>query len=229
MKETFADFSIPIVEKKFEKFNVEYFGGKLTKPRFTLNVSKNTLGRCSIKGTPTITLSIYYNVKEEDMENTLIHEMVHLYQHQVIKEAMNHTASFKRLSAEIDKKSNGKYIITRTSSRKGYSLSTDGLEKQRRRNISQKNPTIILFKETNAYGEEYAWLMRVSDKLANNVKMGAYYLSNSFQVIGFIYDKPQDWMYETRVCRSRLTGGRKLRWTEFVKKHSKDIIPFVVK
>lgn len=231
MKEQFADFSIPIIEKKFEKFNIEYFEGKLAKPMFTLSVCKNTLGRCSLttkecKTKPTIMLSTYYNVKEEEMENTLIHEMVHLYQHQVLREAMNHKGSFRRISAKIESLSQGKYLITRTNSRQHCTLSVEGKQRKEKRDLNRGNPIILICKETNEYGEEFAWFIRLSNKLAERFYRGTYYL-NTLEVLGFIYDKPQDWMYATRVCRQKVTGGKKMRWSEFNKLHSKDILSLV--
>ena len=232
MKETFADFSIPVIEKKFEKFNIEYFEGKLTKPMFVLKVCKNTLGRCNVRTKecatkPTIMLSTYYNVKEVEMETTLIHEMIHLYQYQVLKEPMNHKDSFRRMSAKIANLSQGDYFITRTTSRQHCSLSVEGKQKKEKRDLNKGNPIILICKETNEYGEEFAWLIRLSNKLAERFYRGTYYLSNSFKVLGFIYDKPQDWMYATRVCRQKVTSGKKMQWREFNKLHSKDILSLV--
>lgn len=222
----YADFSIPTITKKFDKFNVAFFEGKLTRPTtFKITLSEHTLGRCAvkmpvncygIKGTPqtTISLSSYYNVSEEEMETTLIHEMIHLYQYQVLKEAMNHKDSFRRLSAKIAKMSEDKYVISRLSKRDSHLLSHEAEIKKQRRDNNRSLPIIIICKQTNQFGEEYGWFIRTSEKLYNAIfKQGMNNIS-TLEVLGFVYEKPSDWLIKTTVCRTSLKG-KKMPWREF--------------
>lgn len=233
MKEKMADFSIPIIEKKFDKFNLEYFGGKLKRPIFKLKLCKNALGMCSSKtkenpNKPTIMLSTYYKVKELEMENTLIHEMIHLYQYQILKERMGHKDSFKQMSARIELASQGKYIITRTNSRATHECSEDAKLREAKKALLHRNPTIFIFQQTNSQGKEVAWFMRASKSLEEKVRKYPTLIRYDFTLVGIITDKPSDWGYRTRVCRSRFTGGKSLPWEEFITKHKDDIMPYIV-
>lgn len=232
--EKLADFSVPVISKKFDDFNKKYFNGQLTKPEFKLTLSRKSLGKCSAKAKGftmehdyTISISTFYEVSENDMENTLIHEMIHLYQHQILKEKMNHKTSFKDYAKKVYEASNGKYDISRCSSRANCKLSTEGQIKADRQELNAKKPIIMICKES-VNNQEYAWFLRITDNyyqrmnlLSNNM------LTPTFQVFGFIFDKPKTWMYHTSTCRKKLRG-KKLEWNEFVKKHSKDIIPLIV-
>lgn len=73
------------MERKFNAFNEMYFNGKLPTPTFKLNNKKSSHGLCRtvrnfITGdlSFTIFLSKYYNkTTEHEMENVLVHEMIH--------------------------------------------------------------------------------------------------------------------------------------------------------
>lgn len=224
------EITIPAIEKKFDIFNAQFFENRLPHVQFIISNSKCHLGRYSSRWDemrPKITISTYYKVSEEDVENTLIHEMIHLYEDKVLHVQPSHTRTFKTKANEIYNLSNGKYNITRLSSRKGYELSEEGQMKADRVKLNGKKPIIVLIKEINKYGEEYMWLMRVSDKLYTSIFFDNEPLNqyvSKFIVMGFIYDKPKDWIRQTKLCTKTL-GGYKLPYTEFISKHKKDIMP----
>lgn len=79
-----------LVKEKFRLFNSQIFGGKLPLPRICLSHAKTFLGACTFKtkrgltGKKTrydfaIRISTLHNMDEREMEDTLIHEMIHYY------------------------------------------------------------------------------------------------------------------------------------------------------
>lgn len=77
--------TIPYLEKKFNLYNAKYFNNKLRKPQFAISNSRNSLGVCITHreyGIPvqyTIKVTKYYDRTEHEVDETLIHEMIHLY------------------------------------------------------------------------------------------------------------------------------------------------------
>ena len=74
------------IEKNYDKFNEEFFGGLLPNIQFNVNRSKNSWGFASYKYDykndtiipQAITLSNYYDSPEKVKLNTLLHEMIHI-------------------------------------------------------------------------------------------------------------------------------------------------------
>ena len=74
------------IEKNYNKFNEELFGGRLPNIQFKVNHSKNSCGFASYKYDypnntiipQAITLSNYYDSPENVKLNTLLHEMIHI-------------------------------------------------------------------------------------------------------------------------------------------------------
>lgn len=118
-----------LLAELFNEVNKEFFDNSL--PNVTLRISngKRTLGQFSINqifGTKTISISKYYKVTREDVKETMIHEMVHLWQWQTYR-IIDHLKTFKAKSKEIEIKSNGLYTIKRLTSRKGYIVANPNL------------------------------------------------------------------------------------------------------
>lgn len=96
----------------YKQYNAEYFGGRL--PFCTLNVKscKSYLGICYPKKR-TISISTFYKRDERGYRETLIHEMIHLWNYLYDFNYIGHGKPFKRKAAEINKK--GGWDIQRCS------------------------------------------------------------------------------------------------------------------
>ena len=85
--------TISYISEKFEKYNNLYFNGSLKTPKFKISNSKRALGTLSISRRlnfyggytkeHTISISKYYDRTEKQYDNTLIHEMIHMYVYRV--------------------------------------------------------------------------------------------------------------------------------------------------
>lgn len=79
--------TIEFLEANYNKFNNEYFYGKLPKVSFKISNSKRTWGSASYKYDwknssiipERITISNYYDSPKDVKLNTLLHEMIHIY------------------------------------------------------------------------------------------------------------------------------------------------------
>lgn len=113
-------FEISKVRDIINKFNPIFFNSIIPSDlKINFFKSKNALARVLMyRATKTATLELNTNAtyhNEEEMENTIIHEMVHLYQLYTDCKDLGHGRDFKRLARYIDCTSNGKYQITRIS------------------------------------------------------------------------------------------------------------------
>lgn len=111
-------FEITKVREIINKFNPIFFDGIIpSNIPIIFFKSKKTLARVRMYRLSKIaalelnTNATYYN--EEEMENTIIHEMIHLYQLYTDCKDLAHGQDFKRIANYIDCASNGKYQITR--------------------------------------------------------------------------------------------------------------------
>lgn len=99
-----------VIEGLFNKFNKEYFGERLPTPIIYINQSRKALGLCSYKlnklnGTVTHTIKIsnFYDRPMHDIEQTLIHEMIHLYFHSKGMYHVKHGREFQDMARTFDK------------------------------------------------------------------------------------------------------------------------------
>jgi hypothetical protein len=93
---------IPTVEwmsRYFNKFNKQYFEGKLNEPQFVIGCPDGTWGYLEynaeynrltrtitrVKTTPKLMLTNKYDRRAKDIANTMLHEMIHLYIYSVLK------------------------------------------------------------------------------------------------------------------------------------------------
>lgn len=132
--------TIDFCNKWFPIYNKEYFDGELPTPKFELIKTKTTLGeyqhcnRLDIFGNPLsnsifndgsscnrIRMSIYYDRPERDLQETLIHEMIHFYvDFKKIIDNGSHGKEWKKLAEAINKK--GGWTISRTTSTLGCAV-----------------------------------------------------------------------------------------------------------
>lgn len=114
------------MERQFDRFNKEYFGAGLPRPKYLVNNARTRLGSMTFKWKRTwrkqetydyaIRLSNYYDVAEIEFQNVLLHEMIHYYiavNH--FKDDSVHGMMFRSIAERINKY--GWHIVVRTDTR----------------------------------------------------------------------------------------------------------------
>ena len=108
--------TIPYVEKKFEEFNRLMFGGKLPMLPIELSDAKTFLGVCVYKRKRTLWgKTVCYDFKlrintridlaEEEVEDIIIHEMIHYYIGlSKIEDTSSHGRVFRQMMNEINER-----------------------------------------------------------------------------------------------------------------------------
>ena len=154
---------------KFDKFNEMFFDNELPPIKLLVNRTKNTMGtfryairregRRVVEETPKhITISKYYDVTEKELNETLIHEMIHYYIcYKKISDNNAHGYQFQKLAKQISDSS--EYNITITFDNKSVKPSRSW----------DKTYYYITFKY---HGGEY-W-SRVSKNLADKCLSGQF-------------------------------------------------------
>ena len=111
----------------FDRFNKDYFGGKLTPPKFSVNNARTRLGSMAFKWKRSllkresydyvIRLSNYYDIPEVEFQNVLLHEMIHYYiSVNRFKDDSIHGTMFRSIAQRINKQ--GWHVVVRTDTRK---------------------------------------------------------------------------------------------------------------
>ncbi len=107
----------------FAKFNTDYFGGRLPRPRLTLSKSKTRLGSMSCKKRVrlfrteccdyTIRLSNYYDQTERQYQNVLLHEMIHYsIAYTRLKDTSPHGTVFRGMMENLNRKYGWEISVT---------------------------------------------------------------------------------------------------------------------
>ena len=108
--------TIPYIEKKFEEFNRQMFGGRLPKIPMELSDAKTFLGQCVYKKrrkasgkTELFDFRLRINSRadlpEREVEDTIIHEMIHYYiGYNRLEDASAHGPLFHSIMNEINRK-----------------------------------------------------------------------------------------------------------------------------
>lgn len=112
---------VPTVEwmsKYFNKFNKQYFEGKLETPQFVVgcpygcfgyldyraNYNKLTRKISKVLSQPKLMLTSMYDRKQKDVLNTMLHEMIHLYIYSVLKKypMSQHGSDFTKIANNLN-------------------------------------------------------------------------------------------------------------------------------
>lgn len=164
---TTNDFQITTkyVIDMFNEFNYRYFDGKLyldSSVKVKVYPYKNVLGSVAAVGTfnkitgycsATITefhISNYFNRSEFTYCNTILHEMIHIYQYQVLKLCDGHGVSFIKKMDEINKFGWDISITETTEERKSRGnknqsvLDKEARQKQQKEQESDTNNYVLL-------------------------------------------------------------------------------------
>lgn len=125
------EVTLDFIKKSFKKFNNEYFGGELLTPSFEISSTRRVLGHFRRHGTfYQISISDYYIRSKKDIETTILHEMIHLYQSQFQCRDRKHGNDFKAKAWEINYKSD--YDISRCASTNGCKVNPKYIEKAKK-------------------------------------------------------------------------------------------------
>lgn len=113
--------TIEFLKESFHKYNAKYFNNELHEPTFNFD-TKRHWGCCGAKKHFTasgeayynhyITISIRCDRAQHSIEQTLIHEMIHLYFDQKGEWSVKHGAKFQAYAQKINKQSNGHFHIS---------------------------------------------------------------------------------------------------------------------
>ncbi|MBP3788173.1 MAG: SprT-like domain-containing protein [Prevotella sp.] len=108
--------TVPYIEKKFEEFNRQIFGGKLPKIPVELSDAKTFLGQCVYKKRRKpfgkaelydfrLRINARVDLPEREVEDTIIHEMIHYYiGYNKLEDASAHGPLFLGIMNEINRK-----------------------------------------------------------------------------------------------------------------------------
>lgn len=102
--------TVDFIKNTFEKMNAEYFQNSLKEPVFKIIKSRKHLGCLKYKNITrkkavdfTLCVSEFYNRTEFEYQNTIIHEMIHLYIKQNnIKDTSSHGYKFMEIARRIN-------------------------------------------------------------------------------------------------------------------------------
>lgn len=104
------------LKNKASEFNNEYFDGRIPLNTINFRVSNRmTTTRGMYSSRKEIKMSGILMSSDLEWEKTLLHELIHAYQHLALMQRPDHGRTFKNLATHIQRKSRGKFNITRTS------------------------------------------------------------------------------------------------------------------
>lgn len=121
--------TIPYIKEKFEEFNRQMFDGKLPMPAIELSRAKRSLGMCVAKKRRTLLgkvelydfklrISSMFDLPEREMEDTIIHEMIHYYiDINKLKDSSAHGPLFRQMMESINKRFGRNITISYKSSK----------------------------------------------------------------------------------------------------------------
>lgn len=137
------------IKSSFDKFNKEYFNGALVTPTFEVSHCRRALGdfRRRYKNY-RIRVSDYYIRSQREIEQTILHEMIHLYQSQFNCRDKSHGIDFKEKAFDINCK--GGWHISRLASTKGCQVNPK-YAKSISRNKSKESYMMVYKSVTGKY------------------------------------------------------------------------------
>lgn len=119
--------TLTYIETKFDEFNRQLFGGQLSRPPIQLSNAKSYLGLCVCKKRRTLLgrtvcydfrlrFSTRLDLPEAEVEDTIIHEMIHYYIHfNGIKDTSAHGKVFRQMMNDINQRFGRHITITHKS------------------------------------------------------------------------------------------------------------------
>ena len=206
------------LKKYFIEYNKTFFDNKLSMPNFKIKTTFKRIGCCQMKrgNNFTILMTDAFRLSDEQFSLVLIHEMVHLYEHQVLHTLGGHGLNFKRKASDIRHKSNGKINIARTIDLSKTPLTEIGELKAKKREENAQCPVLAIAIEQNKANRdnEIGWIFQLSNPLYEKVfNDGGFKCYKDLRVVGFVYDVPKGSVLRLKTCNTRLHGKR-MEWSE---------------
>lgn len=218
--------TINFLRDNFRVFNNKYFDGELVEPQFKITNAKSYLGRYSYRRSifsgitySVISISDLFDRTDEDILNTLAHEMIHLYiaQNNIKDTRPHHGAVFYRIADRLNRE--GNFHIARTDSIDGIGL----------RNKSAKNFFYVCCYKTDKYNFRFV----MNQRRVNNYHKHLKHNPNYFKEF-FIFKSYDDVKYASfRKCHSAICGeyidnveyesvknNNVLMYSNFIEKHA---------
>ena len=108
--------TVPYIEKKFDEYNRQIFGGKLPKIPVELSDAKTFLGQCVYKRRKNffgkselydfrLRINTRVDLPEQKVEDTIIHEMIHYYiGYNKLEDTSAHGQIFQQIMNEINRR-----------------------------------------------------------------------------------------------------------------------------
>lgn len=112
-----------ILHTWFRQFNADYFGDELPVPRIALSKARTRLGTMSCRRVRkllrwtytdfTIRISTYYECSEREFQETLLHEMIHLYiAYHNLTDTSSHGKVFRQIMQQLNNEHGWNITIT---------------------------------------------------------------------------------------------------------------------
>ena len=130
--------TVPFVEKKFDEFNQQMFGGKLPRIPVVLSNAKTFLGQCAFKRRRTpdgktekydfkLRINTRLDLPETEVEDIIIHEMIHYYIGvNQLEDTSVHGKLFRQLMDGINRRWNRHVSITHRSTKEQHEQLVNG-------------------------------------------------------------------------------------------------------
>ena len=108
--------TVPYIQERYQTFNRQCFGGELPMLPIRLSNAKTFLGvvrykrKRNLLGKVTYTdfalhISVRYDIDEQELEDTILHEMIHFYiLHKRLKDTSAHGVIFRRMMQDINER-----------------------------------------------------------------------------------------------------------------------------
>lgn len=123
------DITIPYIKRKFGEFNQQIFAGRLPMPPIRLSHAKTFLGACVYKKRTgkdgrvekydfVLRISTRMDLSEQEVEDTILHEMIHYYiGYNQLEDTSPHGVVFRKIMAGINAKYGRHIVISHKSSK----------------------------------------------------------------------------------------------------------------
>lgn len=160
------------MEEWFERFNHDYFGGKLPMPLLGLTRAKTRLGQMAYKRATRwgrtklydfkISMSTYYDMTDKQAKSVLLHEMIHyIIGYTGLKDTSSHGIVFRGMMDNLNRKYG--WDIRVMTSTKGWKVSEQVKEKK-----EAKGPQTYLMLAIEMQDGKY-YLSRVNPSFARRI------------------------------------------------------------
>ena len=200
--------TLDYLKTSFKEFNKLYFNNELPTPQFKIGRGTTRLGyfqsrrHSHFHTTLIISISQYNGLRtQKDINHTLIHEMIHLWQF-VNGYTDSHGTSFKRKAETIRVESNGLYNIKRLHN--GVELE-NGTKPESIPTI--RKPKSVCVFATYSKTENLYWLFGCANTNYNTMQSFFRRNQHNWDLLGYWETNDND-LLKLHRCRTRLRGRK---------------------